>query len=129
MPHEKIVTLPAWLILPGHSDAAVQLSVVQDRLPVRVWRTLGLATAWTTVTAAAFVITVFDPFLSSIPMILGTASVWRSWRGRFRVTEFVGACPRCDTPMRLQRGARIDALHRMPCYTCHHEPHLAVLNG
>jgi hypothetical protein len=37
-----------------------------------------------------------DPFVASLPFIVGAWLVYRSWRGRYRVHEFRGACPRCD---------------------------------
>jgi len=49
---------------------------------------------------------------------------YRSWRGRFRVTEFRGACPRCENAIQLKVGSKIGSPHRLVCYNCHHEPDL-----
>ena len=81
-PHS--ITPRAWLILPGHRDAAARVRVVRYPFWARLWRTAALGAMWGIITLTAFLITVFDPFLSSIPLVLGSASVWRSWRGEFR---------------------------------------------
>lgn len=124
-PHS--ITPRAWLILPGHRDAAARVRVVRYPFWARLWRTAALGAMWGIITLTAFLITVFDPFLSSIPLVLGSASVWRSWRGEFRVQAFEGECPRCAQPVALKHGARIAAMHKLVCYNCHHEPHLALV--
>jgi hypothetical protein len=74
----------------------------------------------------ALVVTFGDPFLTAIPFILGVVGVHRSWRGRFRVARFHGACPRCHTPLDLGEGSKIGTPHHLVCYRCHHEPHLVL---
>lgn len=122
----QTITPRAWLILPGHRDAAAHVRVVRYPFWARAWRTGSLGALWGTATVAVFLITVFDPFLGSIPLILGSASVWRSWRGEYTVQAFEGRCPRCEQPVALEQGARIAPVHRLVCYNCHHEPHLAL---
>jgi hypothetical protein len=126
MTHRDDSPVRAWLVLPGHQTVAAQVSVRAYPLARRMTRTAGLAALWTVVSVTTFFITMFDPFLSSIPAIWGVASVWRSWRGHFRVEAFQGSCPRCAQPIALDPGARIAPLHKLVCYNCHHEPHLAL---
>jgi hypothetical protein len=125
--YPQTITPRAWLILPGHHDAAAHLRVIHYPFWARASRTGALGMIWGTITVGAFFLTMFDPFLSSIPLIMGAAAVWRSWRGHFRVQEFAGECPRCRHSLALERGVRISSPHRMVCYHCHHEPHLALL--
>jgi hypothetical protein len=128
MPAATPVLAPrARVILPGHPDGAAHLRVLAYPLWARVYRTGALGLAWSAATLAAFMVTLFDPFLSSIPLIMGAASVWRSWRGHYRVQEFAAQCPRCGTALALKAGARIRSPHRLVCFSCHHEPHLALL--
>jgi hypothetical protein len=121
------LTPTAWLILPGHGDARAHVRVIHYPFWARVSRTGMLALAWGTATVTVFFVTMFDPFLSSIPLIVGAAGIWRSWRGHFRVLEFAGPCPRCRQPLMLKRGVRISSPHGLVCYHCHHEPHLALM--
>jgi hypothetical protein len=122
----QTLTPRAWLLLPGHGDAPAHVRVIHYPLGARVLRTALTAAGWGGATLTAFFVTMFDPFLSSIPLILGAASTWRAWRGQFRVQEFAGPCPRCRTPLALSRGTRIASPHRLVCYACHHEPQLAL---
>jgi hypothetical protein len=121
------ITPRAWLILPGHPDVVAHLRVIHHSFWTRVCRTAVLGMLWGAGTITAFFVTMFDPFLSSIPLIVGGASVWRSWRGQYRVQEFSGPCPRCREPMQLKKGSRIGSPHPLVCYACHHEPQLALL--
>lgn len=123
----RVITPRAWLILPGHGDAAAHVRVLHYPFWARVYRTGALGLGWAVATVTAFFVTMFDPFLSSIPLIMGAASVWRSWRGHYRVQEFAGDCPRCRSALALKTGARIGSPHRMVCFNCHHEPHLALM--
>lgn len=113
-----------WIVLPGHRDVRAAVEVVRYSSGRRVWRTVLLAGVSVLATAAAFVVTIFDPFLSSIPLLVGATATWRSWKGRFRVTRFEGACPRCAEPIPLRPGSRIASPHPLVCYECHHEPEL-----
>lgn len=116
----------AWIVLPGHRDAAAEIVVAEQTLSARLLRTAARAAGWTAATGATFFVTMFDPFLTSIPLLVGAVSVWKSLHGRYRVHHFRGACPRCGEAMKLDPGARIAAAHRMVCYHCHHEPELLV---
>ena len=51
----------------------------------RVVRTVALFAGWGTLTVAVFFVTIFDPFMTSMPLIVGTVSVYRGWKGRYRV--------------------------------------------
>lgn len=116
----------ARIVLAGHRDAAALVSVREMPLPARMLRTAGMAALWGSVTATTFFVTIFDPFMTSMPALVGMAAVWRSWRGRYRVDGFRGECPRCGTALRLKRGARVSTPHPLVCYACHHEPHLVL---
>ena len=114
----------ARIVLPGHADtiARVEVKLISSRN--RVLRTLGLAGLWGTITTAVFFITVFDPFMTSMPAFVGAASVYRSWRGRFELRAFEASCPRCGSELKMKRNARVGAQAPLVCYTCHHEPEL-----
>lgn len=114
----------AWIVLPGHRDAEARVEVVRLPFWTRALRTVALGAGWGAGTVAAFFITMFDPFLSSIPLCIGAFSVYRSWKGHYSIRSFRGGCPRCGEAMRLKPGARISVPHPMVCYSCHHEPEL-----
>lgn len=114
----------AWIVLPGHRDAPARLSVVQYSTVARLYRTLLYGVLWIAGTVAMFFVTIFDPFMTCIPLFVGGVMTYRSWRGRFRVTEFHGACPRCAQPLALGTGSKIASPHHLVCYNCHHEPNL-----
>jgi hypothetical protein len=114
----------AWIILPGHRDVTARLTVVPYSRAARTYRTALCAVLTMLATVAAFLVTLFDPFLSAIPLLVGTTAAWRSWHGCYRVTRFEGACPRCSEPIALPEGSRIGPQHPLVCYSCHHEPEL-----
>lgn len=114
----------ARIVLPGHADTIARVEVRPISSRNRVLRTLGLAGLWGTITTAVFFITVFDPFMTSMPAFVGAASVYRSWRGRFELRAFEASCPRCGTELKMKRNARVGAQAPLVCYTCHHEPEL-----
>jgi hypothetical protein len=113
-----------WIVLPGHPDLPARVEVVRCSPLARAYRTVLFGFLSLAATAGAFVVTIFDPFISSIPLLVGGMATWRSWRGRFRVTRFEGACPRCRHPLALAEGSRIGSPHPLVCYECHHEPEL-----
>lgn len=115
---------PAWIILPGHPDAPAQVTVVGYSRVARLWRTAWYAFLWVTSTIGMFFITLFDPFMTAMPLFVGGVMTYRGWRGRFRVMEFTGACPRCREPINLKPGSKIGTPHHLVCFSCHHEPHL-----
>ena len=114
----------AWIVLPGHPDVRARVEVVRYSRVARVNRTLLYGALTVVATVAAFLVTIFDPFLGSIPLLVGATATWRSGKGRFRVTRFEGACPRCAEPIPLREGSRIGSPHPLVCYACHHEPEL-----
>lgn len=114
----------AWIVLPGHRDVEARVDMVPFPFWARAFRTAGLAAAWSLAAVATFFVTMFDPFLSSIPAFVGAFSVYRSWKGHFLVRSFHGGCPRCGVAMALKPGARISVPHPMVCYSCHHEGEL-----
>jgi hypothetical protein len=116
----------AHIVLPGHRDARAEVAVQVYPLRFRVARTVGYLALWIGSTATTLVVTFGDPFLTAIPFILGVVGVWRSWKGRFRVARFSGACPRCAEPLALKDGDKISSPHPLVCYRCHHEPELVL---
>lgn len=114
----------ARIVLPGHADTIARVEVRPIPSRNRVLRTLGLAGMWGTITVAVFFVTVFDPFMTSMPAFVGAASVYRSWRGRFELRAFEASCPRCGTELKMKRNARVGVQSPLVCYTCHHEPEL-----
>ena len=114
----------ARIVLPGHTDTVARVDVSEVPLRARVTRTLLLAAFWGTITTAVFFITVFDPFMTSMPAFVGAASVYRSWRGRYALHAFEARCPRCGTELRIKPNAKVSASHTLVCYTCHHQPEL-----
>lgn len=115
----------ARIVLGGHPSRPARL--VARRYPgwARLARTLAFVVLWILSTAGTLVFT-FDPFVASLPFLMGISFVYRSWRGRFRVEEFQAACPRCGEDLLLKPGSKIDLPHRLVCYSCHHEPELAA---
>lgn len=113
-----------WLVLPGHPDAPAHVSVVHYSRVARLYRTTLYAFLWITSTIGMFLVTIFDPFMTSMPLFVGGVMTFKSWRGRFRVMEFSGACPRCHTALTLKPGSKIGSPHHLVCYSCHHEPDL-----
>jgi hypothetical protein len=116
----------ARIVLAGHRDTVARVDVSEVPLRRRVVRTLVLAAFWGTVTAAVFFITVFDPFMTSMPVLVGAVTVWRSWKGEWRVRSFCGGCPRCGAELLVKPKARIGVPHPLVCYSCHHEPQLVL---
>jgi hypothetical protein len=114
----------AWIILAGHRNAPAQLTVERYSPIARFYRTVLYGMMWIGSTVAMFLVTIFDPFMTCIPLFVGAVMTHRSWRGRFRVMEFHGACPRCQSPLELKLGSKIGSPHHLVCYNCHHEPDL-----
>jgi len=122
---DQAVPVVARIVLPRHRDAEGKAEVVPVPFCARAVRTAALAGAWAAAAVAMFFVTIFDPFLTSIPVLVGAFTVYRSWRGAYLVRSFQGGCPRLGTSMRLKPGARISVPHPMVCYSCHHEPELS----
>lgn len=114
----------AWLVLPGHRDAPARLTVERYSRLARFYRTVMYGLMWVGSTVGMFLVTIFDPFMTCIPLFVGGVMTYRSWRGRYRVMDFHGACPRCQSPLDLKLGSKIGSPHHLVCYQCHHEPDL-----
>lgn len=119
----------ALIVLPGHADTVARVEVDEVTLGARVTRTMVLAGVWGTIATAVFFITVFDPFMTSMPALVGSMAVYRSWKGRFQVRSFRGPCPRCGADIQLKPNSRVSAPHPLVCYACHHEPQLVFVRG
>ncbi|HEU0053695.1 MAG TPA: hypothetical protein VFQ39_10975 [Longimicrobium sp.] len=126
MDHERHNRVPAWIVLPGHRETEAHVEVRGYSLGARVLRTAALLAGWGTLTATVFFVTIFDPFMTSMPLVIGAVAVWRSWKGRYRVQRFEGSCPRCGEGMTLKPGSKISVPHPLVCYSCHHEPALVL---
>lgn len=122
--HTADVHPTAWIVLAGHPDAPARLTVVRYSSVARFYRTVLYALLWIGSSVATFFVTIFDPFMTSMPFFVGAVMTYRSWRGRFKVTDFRGACPRCREPLKLKLGSKIASPHHLVCYHCHHEPDL-----
>jgi hypothetical protein len=129
MPRGDAAAVSAHVVLPGHADTVARIDVDEVPFRARVLRTLALAGAWGSISAAMFFITVFDPFMTSMPVLVGAVTVWRNWKGRYRVRAFQGACPRCGAGIRMKPNARVGVPHPLVCYECHHEPQLVLRAG
>lgn len=116
----------AHLVLPGHADTLARVDVYAVPFRARLLRTMAMAGVWGAISAAMFFITVFDPFMTSMPVLVGAVTVWRNWKGRFRVRSFHGHCPRCAAELRVKPNARVGVPHPLVCYACHHEPQLVL---
>lgn len=114
----------AWLVLAGHPDAPAHLDVIHYSRLARLYRTTCYFFLWIISTVGMFFITIFDPFMTSMPLFVGGVMTYRSWRGRYKVTAFSGPCPRCAQPIKLEPGSKIASPHHLVCYNCHHEPDL-----
>ena len=116
----------AHVVLPGHADTLAKVDVDAVPFRARLLRAMVMAGVWGAISAAMFFITVFDPFMTSMPVLVGAVTVWRNWKGRFRVRSFHGRCPRCAAELRVKPNARISVPHPLVCYACHHEPQLVL---
>ena len=119
----------ARIVLPGHADTVAKVEVREVTFGGRVTRTLGRAALWSTITTATFLITMFDPFMTSLPALVGAMAVYRGWKGRFQVRSFRGGCPRCGAEIQIKPDSRVSAPHPLVCYGCHHEPQLVFVRG
>lgn len=119
---------PARILLRGHDSLPAHLEVARFPFWAWVFRTLARAGAWLGGTVLGFLLT-WDPFVTVIPFAVGLAYTWKSFRGRYRVREFRGECPRCATPLLVRPGDKIDLPHPLVCYSCHHEPLLVLARG
>jgi hypothetical protein len=126
MTSERSAAVSAHVVLPGHPDTVARVDVDEVPLRARLLRTTVMAGAWGAVSAAMFFITVFDPFMTSMPVLVGAVTVWRSWKGEWRVRSFCGGCPRCGAELLVKPKARIGVPHPLVCYSCHHEPQLVL---
>jgi len=126
MPQDESAAVSARVVLPGHADTIARVDVDAVPLRARVVRTMVLAGVWGSISAAMFFVTVFDPFMTSMPVLVGAVTVWRNWKGRFRIRGFQAACPRCGAEMRLKENTRVAVPHPLVCYACHHEPQLVL---
>jgi hypothetical protein len=117
-------TLHIW----GHQRVPARLDV--ERYPLWAWiaRIACFAAAWIVTSVLTLVIT-FDPFIASFPFAIGLGLVYRAIRGRYRVREFAGTCPRCESALELKPGSKINLPHRMDCFRCHFEPELHLEPG
>ena len=114
----------ARIVLPGHADTVARVDVSEVPLKSRMLRTILLAAFWGTITVTVFFVTIFDPFMTSMPALVGAASVYRSWRGRFELRAFQARCPRCAAELKIKPNAKVGANHPLVCYACHHQPEL-----
>jgi hypothetical protein len=114
----------ARIVLPGHADTVARVDVTEVPLKARVLRTALFAAFWATVTVTVFFVTLFDPFMTSMPALVGAASVYRSWRGRFALHAFQARCPHCAAELKVKPNAKVSAPHPLVCYACHHQPEL-----
>jgi hypothetical protein len=114
----------ARIVLPGHVDTVARVDVSEVPLRARVLRTLLLAAVWGSITVTVFFVTLFDPFMTSMPALVGAASVYRSWRGRYELRAFQAACPRCGAALKVKPNLKVSAPHPLVCYACHHQPEL-----
>lgn len=129
MTNEREAAVGARIVLPGHADTVARVDVDEVSFGARVTRTVVMAAVWATITTATFLITMFDPFMTSLPALVGTMAVYRGWKGRFQVRSFRGGCPRCGADIQLKPNSRVSAPHPLVCYACHHEPRLVFVRG
>jgi hypothetical protein len=116
----------AWTVLAGYGRRPARLVVTRQGRTAWMLRTAAALVAWIGGTAATLAFT-FDPFVASLPGMLGGAFAFRTWRGRYAVQSFRGECPACGAALLIKPGARIGLPHKLVCYACHHEPHLAAV--
>lgn len=127
--NEREAAVGARIVLPGHEDTVARVDVDEVSFGARVTRTMVMAAVWATITTATFLITMFDPFMTSLPALVGTMAVYRGWKGRFQVRSFRGGCPRCGADIQLKPNSRVSVPHPLVCYACHHEPKLVLVRG
>jgi len=115
----------ARVVLGGHPSLAAHLEATLYPAWARVVRTLAFVAFWIGSTVFTMVLT-FDPFVSALPFFLSGSLVYRSWKGKYRVAAFQGACPRCATELQVKPGSRISLPHPLVCYQCHRESELVA---
>ena len=57
---------------------------------------------------------------------IGATITRRRWLERHTVRSMSGDCPRCATPLSVDRPTRLRHPHAISCETCHHEPLLTL---
>jgi hypothetical protein len=124
MTNDRPAFAGARIVLAGHADRPARVEAAEVSFRARVMRTLVTAGVWGSISTAVFFITVFDPFMTSMPTLVGAMAVYRSWKGRLRIRSFHGGCPRCGAEISIKANARISTPHPLVCYACHHEPEL-----
>ena len=112
--------LPAQLTLFGHSPAPAMLRAEPRSGPGRRARALiALLVCWALVPIVAIVPPHIPWALAAF--IAGIYLARKNWRGTHLVHELEGACPRCETPVRMRRNTLIRLPHALTCYGCQSE--------
>jgi len=88
---------------------------------------LALVGCWALIPIVMFIPPHIEWVLAAF--IGGIVLFWRHWRGEYVVKRFEGACPSCQTPLDVKTGSLVRFPRAIPCYSCHHEPWLEVVEG
>lgn len=116
---------PVHIALPGHPPAPARVWL--ERLPLRgrcARTAISLLLCWGIVPLAMWIPPHYPwPLLF---VFVGAYLAHLYWTGRYRVWYFLGTCPRCARPLRIDAGTRVSMPHTLTCYACHFEPRLEL---
>ncbi|MFS8638071.1 MAG: hypothetical protein FWJ74_08280 [Gemmatimonadota bacterium] len=109
------VTLFGFKSVPAHAE------LLHRPRSVRFTRAIiALAVCW----CAAPVVAILPPHIPWLLAAIGAGLYfgWREWHGAYEVRRITAQCPSCGAELAVRPGARIDLPHKLPCFSCHHEP-------
>jgi len=112
-------------LLFGHAPTEAAAAVIERSGKWRLGRA-ALAAALTLIVA---------PLVALIPphapwavaaLGIGATITRRRWLEQHTLQSMSGNCPRCATPLSVERPTRLRRPHAISCETCHHEPQLKL---
>lgn len=111
----------AWLYLAQHDPTPVDVDLTYRSGWSRAVRVVLILAALPAVAVVSFMIPPHgEPLFVAVG--LGLYLLYREASTQFVVRRFEGRCPRCGGELRLERGSRLTASRRIPCYGCHFHP-------
>jgi len=119
------VTAEARVVLFGYPDTEA-VARVHDR--DALWRGSRAAVLLGVGVLLAPVVALVPPHAPWAIGALGVGAILarKKWRERRTLVELEGICPRCESPLRVERPTRMRDPHTFSCNTCHHEMELEV---
>lgn len=118
--------VPAHIVLPAHGSTTATLLLAPATHGVWLLRTAGYFVHWIGATAVTALVTMFDPHVLPLPILIGGAWFYQAWKRRNRVAWFRGNCPRCTNELTIAPDSWVAFPYRMDCMNCHFEPEVEV---